>query len=102
MVRVSDQFQGRVIFPNGRAEILEIMKGMRELDLAVLWPNGLELRKMTLGRERNYDNTELTPDEELIDALYHWDGQKGTLATYIPAERPIFGRESYAKLVPWQ
>ncbi|NEO67136.1 MAG: radical SAM protein, partial [Moorea sp. SIO4G2] len=26
----------------------------------------------------------------------------GTLAAYIPAERPIFGRESYANLVPWQ
>ncbi len=38
----------------------------------------------------------------MIDALYHWDGQKGTLAAYIPAERPVFGRETYAKLLPRQ
>ncbi|NEO98933.1 MAG: radical SAM protein [Symploca sp. SIO2E9] len=102
VVSVSDQFLGRVIFPNGREEIIEIMKGVREKDLAILWPNGLELRKMTLGRGRNYESTDLTPDEELIEALYHWNGTTGTLAAYIPAERPIFGREAYAKLVPWQ
>ncbi|NER24570.1 MAG: radical SAM protein [Symploca sp. SIO1C2] len=102
VVSVSDQFLGRVIFPDGREEVLEIMKGMRELDLAVLWPNGLELRKMTKGRGHSGKREDLTPDEELINALYHWDGRIGTLAAYIPAERPIFGREAYAKLVPWQ
>ncbi|NEO61088.1 MAG: radical SAM protein [Moorea sp. SIO4G2] len=102
VVSLSDQFLGRVIFPDGRQEVLDIMKGVRERDLAILWPNGLELRKMTLGRGRNYDSTDLTPDEELIDALFHWDGRRGTLAGYLPAERPIFGRESYAKLLPWQ
>ena len=102
IVSVSDQFLGRTIFPEGREEILEIMKEIREMDLTILWPNGLELRKMTKGRGRNYDSTDLTPDEELIDALFHWDGQKGTLAGGLPAERPIFGREAYAKLLPWQ
>ncbi|OLT61350.1 B12-binding domain-containing radical SAM protein [Moorena bouillonii] len=102
VVSVSDQFLGRVIFPDGRQEVLDIMKGLREMDLTILWPNGLELRKMTLGRGRNYDSTDLTPDEELINALYNWDGQKGTLAGGLPAERPVFGREAYAKLLPWQ
>lgn len=102
VVSVSDQFLGRVIFPGGREEVLEIMNGLREMDLTVLWPNGLELRKMTLGRGNRGKKEDLTPDEEVINALYHWNGTTGTLAAYIPAERPIFGRESYAKLVPWQ
>ena len=102
VVSLSDQFLGRTIFPGGREEIIEIMNGIRERNLAVLWPNGLELRKMTLGRGQCGKRENLTPDEELINAIYHWDGRKGTLAGYLPAERPIFGRESYAKLVPWQ
>lgn len=102
IVFTSDQFLGRVLFPEGREEVLTIMKGLRELELASLWPNGLELRKMTLGRGRSYENTDLTPDEELIKSLYGWDGKTGAFAAYIPAERPINGREAYAKLLPWQ
>ncbi|MGB3511817.1 MAG: hypothetical protein WBA93_21790 [Microcoleaceae cyanobacterium] len=67
-----------------------------------MWPNGLELRKATLGRGRNFDNTDLTPDEELINAVWGWDGKVGCFHAYIPAERPVFGREAYAKLLPWQ
>lgn len=98
----SDQFLGRVLFPGGREEVLEITKGAREMEMPLLWPNGLELRKATLGRGRNYDHTDLTPDEELIEALWGWDGKAGGFLGYIPAERPVFGRESYAKLLPWQ
>ena len=102
VVSLSDQFLGRTIFPGGREEILEIMQGVRDRNLAVLWPNGLEMRKMTMGRGHSGKKEDLTPDEEVIQAIYNWDGRKGTLAGYLPAERPIFGRESYAKLVPWQ
>jgi len=98
----SDQFLGRVLFPGGKEEILEITKGAREMGMPLLWPNGLELRKATLGRGRNYDHTDLTPDEELIEALWGWDGKVGGFLGYIPAERPVFGRESYSKLLPWQ
>ncbi|HLP87997.1 MAG TPA: radical SAM protein [Nostocaceae cyanobacterium] len=98
----SDQFLGRVLFPGGREEVLEITKGAREMGMPLLWPNGLELRKATLGRGRNYENTDLTPDEELIEALWGWDGKVGGFLGYIPAERPVFGRESYSKLLPWQ
>ena len=55
-----------------------------------------------MGRGHSGKKEDLTPDEEVIQAIYNWDGRKGTLAGYLPAERPIFGRESYAKLVPWQ
>jgi hypothetical protein len=98
----SDQFLGRVLFPGGREEVLEITKGAREMGMPLLWPNGLELRKATLGRGRNYDHTDLSPDEELIEALWGWDGKVGGFLGYIPAERPVFGRESYAKLLPWK
>lgn len=96
----SDQFLGRVLWPGGREEILEIMQGIRDLELAVLWGNGLEIKKLTVGR--SLPNSDLTPDYELINAVWGWDGKAGCYQGYIPAERPTFGRESYAKLLPWQ
>ena len=98
----SDQFLARVLWDGGREEVLEIMQGVRDLELAMLWPNGLELRKATLGRGFNRPGTDLTPDEELINAVWGWDGKKGTFHAYMPAERPVTGRENYAKLLPWQ
>ncbi len=99
----SDQFLGRILKKGGREEILDIMQGLRELGLAVLWENGLELQKATLGRSivRN-GRTDMTPDDELIKALWGWDGRTGCYLAYIPAERPVFGGENYAKLLPWK
>jgi hypothetical protein len=98
----SDQFLGRIVRPGGRAEILEIMTGIRELGLAVLWPNGLELKKATRGLGTNRGAPDFVPDEELIAALWGWNGKVGCYHAYIPAERPIVGRENYRKLLPWQ
>ncbi|HID99304.1 MAG TPA: radical SAM protein [Thiotrichaceae bacterium] len=103
VVNYSDQFLGRILKTGGRDDILEIMKGWRELGLSVFWPNGLELKKMTLGRGINRKKgMDLTPDEELIEALCGWDGKTGCYLAYIPAERPIFGRQNYDKLLPWR
>lgn len=99
-VMTSDQYLARVLFPGGREEVLEIARGTREIGMPLLWTNGIELQKATLGRGRK--NGDLTPDEELIEAIWGWDGKVGSLLSYIPAERPISGRESYAKLLPWQ
>jgi len=53
------------------------MKGIREMELAVFYPNGLELKKTTLGRGINRkEGLNLTPDEELIEALWGWDGKR--------------------------
>lgn len=101
-VMVADQFLGRVLFPEGRDEVLEITRGARKLGMPLLWPNGLELRKATLGRGRNYDNSDLTPDEELVEALWGWDGKVGGFLAYVPAERPVVGKQPYAKILPWQ
>ncbi|HAG83266.1 MAG TPA: radical SAM protein [Cyanobacteria bacterium UBA11162] len=98
----SDQFLARGLFPEGRQEILDITNGAREMGITLMWPNGLELRKTTLGAGRNYESTDLRPDEELIEALFGWDGKVGCPLAYIPAERPVFGREAYKKLLPWQ
>ncbi len=98
----SDQFLGRVIKQGGREDILEIMRGIRELGIAVLWPNGLELKKATLGKGINRGPINFTPDEELINALWGWNGKTGCYHAYIPAERPLAGRENYSKLLPWQ
>ena len=98
----SDQFLARGLFPGGRQEILDITQGARDIGIALMWPNGLELRKATLGAGRNYESTDLRPDEELIEALFGWDGKVGCNLAYIPAERPVFGREAYKKLLPWQ
>ena len=62
----------------------------------------LELRKATLGRGFNRQDTDLRPDEELIQAVWGWDGRRGVFHAYIPAERPLAGRENYAKLLPWR
>ncbi|WP_199315588.1 radical SAM protein [Aerosakkonema funiforme] len=99
---LSDQFLGRVLFKDGKQEILDIMKGIRDLGLAISWLNGLELRKATKGRGYDRHSDDLTPDLELVEAVWGWDGKVGTYEVYIPAERPVFGRESYAKLLPWQ
>ncbi|HAC64887.1 MAG TPA: hypothetical protein DCF68_15490 [Cyanothece sp. UBA12306] len=94
----SDQFLGRVMFAEeGRQEVLDIVKGLREMKLPVSWPNGLELSKATLGRGMRPDS-DRTPDEELIEALWGWDGEVGCFEAYIPAERPFTNREAYAKL----
>ena len=98
----SDQFLGRILKKEGRDEILEIMQGIRELGLAILWPNGLELKKATLGHGINRGKINFAPDEELIASLWGWNGTVGCYHAYIPAERPAFGRENYAKLLPWQ
>jgi hypothetical protein len=98
----SDQFLGRVLFKDGRQEVLDITKGVRELGLAINWPNGIELRKATLGRGYERSSDALKPDEELVEAVWGWDGKVGCYFAYIPAERPVFGRESYAKLLPWK
>lgn len=98
----SDQFLGRILKQGGREDILQIMAGIRDLGLAILWPNGLELKKATLGRGINRVNADLSPDEELIEALWGWDGKVGCFHAYIPAERPVFGRENYKKLLPWR
>ncbi|MGB7059176.1 MAG: radical SAM protein [Geitlerinemataceae cyanobacterium] len=97
----SDQFLGRILFEGGRQEILDIVNGLREREIPIAWSNGLELKKATLGRAIRPDG-DLTPDEELIQALWGWDGKVGCFHSYIPAERPIVGRESYQKLMPWQ
>lgn len=98
----SDQFLGRILWEGGRDEILEIVKNQREIGLPFCWNNGLELRKATIGRGFNRETTDLTPDEELVNALWGWDGKNGCFEAFIPAERPIAGRENYAKLLPWQ
>ncbi len=99
----SDQFLGRVLKKEGREDVLEIMKGIREMELGVMWFNGLELKKMTRGRGINRKSgDDLTPDEELISALFDWDGKTGCYFAYLPGERPMLGRENYSKLLPWQ
>ena len=96
----SDQFLGRVLWKEGREEVLAIMKDVREIGPAILWGNGLELKKATLGR--GLPDSDLAPDEELVEALWGWDGSVGCYQAYLPAERPTFGREAYAKLLPWR
>ena len=99
-VCLSDQFLGRVLWKTGRSDVLEITRGFRELGLPVLWGNGLELAKATLGR--GVKNSDSKPDRELVEGLWGWDGKTGCAQAYIPAERPLEGSKSYAKLLTWQ
>jgi hypothetical protein len=96
----SDQFLGRVLWDEGRSQVIDIMQGIRDLDLAVLWGNGLEIKKATLGR--GMPGGDPTPDEALCQALWGWDGRRGCYNAYIPGERPVFGDQAYDKLLPWE
>jgi radical SAM superfamily enzyme YgiQ (UPF0313 family) len=100
----SDQFLGRVLYKEGKQEVIDIMTGIRELGLAVNWCIGLELKKATKGRGYDRSSEDLIPDEEIVNALWGWDShnQVGTYEAFIPAERPVDGREAYAKLMPWK
>lgn len=99
VVVLSDQFLGRVLWPDGRRAVIDIMQEARELELPILWGNGLELSKATLGHGQR--DSDRRPDHELIDALWGWDGARGCAQAYIPAERPLTGTSSYTKLLPW-
>lgn len=99
VICVSDQFLGRVLWDGGRDEVLEIMQGTRDLDLPVLWGNGLEIKKATRGH--GLPGGDPTPDERLCKALWGWDGRSGCYNAYIPGERPVEGNKSYEKLLPW-
>ena len=98
----SDQFLGRMLKKGGRRNVLEIMRNLRESGLAFFWNNGIELRKMTLGRGSSKKDAVLLPDEELISSLMGWDGNVGCYFAYLPAERPVVGQENYKKLLPWR
>lgn len=98
---ISDQFLARTLFPGGREEILEITQGAREMGMPIMWSSGLEVRKATLGRGRK--NADLSPDDEIIEALWGWDGKVGSFLAYIPAERPMEEKRTpYPKVLPWQ
>ncbi|MGN7611419.1 radical SAM protein [Magnetococcales bacterium HHB-1] len=98
----SDQFLARVLRPGGRQDVLTIMNGAKEMNIATLFSNGLELAKMTRGLGRHSDQTSLKPDQELVEALCGWDGEVGCSYLYVAGERPLFGRDGYDKLLPWQ
>lgn len=103
IVSDSDQFLGRVIFGDeGRQEVLDITQGLRDMNLPVSWDNGIELKKATRGRGRERTPEDLLPDEEIVEAMWGWDGKTGCYMTYLPAERPFANRQAYKKLLPWQ
>jgi len=103
IVSDSDQFLGRVLFgEEGYQEVLDITKGLRDLNLPVSWDNGIELKKATKGRGKERTPEDLDPDEKLVKAMWGWDGKAGCFMAYVPAERPFIGRQSYKKLLPWQ
>jgi hypothetical protein len=97
---LSDQFLGRVLREDGRGKAIEIMNAARRLSLPILWGNGIELKKATIGR--SLPNGDPTPDEELIEAIWGWDGKVGCAQAYIPAERPMAGAKAYPKLLAWE
>ncbi|GLY02737.1 MULTISPECIES: hypothetical protein [Actinoplanes] len=100
VIILSDQFLGRVLWPNGRDDVLAILRDAREQQLPILWGNGIELGKATLGRGKR--GGDRRPDLEMVEAVWGWDGRVGCAQAYIPAERPLLGQESYEKLLPWQ
>ncbi|MEL6805139.1 MAG: hypothetical protein AAFO91_15310, partial [Bacteroidota bacterium] len=100
---ISDQFLGRVLKKkkvdgkDGRDHVLEIMQHFRDLGLKVMFQNGLELSKLTVGR--SLQGGDLTPDTELIEALL---GDGLCASFFIGGERPVDGPSTdggYPKLL---
>ncbi len=98
-----DQFLGRVLWPGGCEDVLEIMTMLRESGVTWMWRNGLELSKMTVGiSTRQYSRVkqqgvDFTPNRELIHALYGPE----CINAFIPLERPVDGTKQYSKLMEW-
>ena len=102
VVITSDQFLGRLHFKHGRQDIFDIMQAARDLNLPILWINGLDLAKMNLNSGKQNKSSTFIPDKELIKSLWGWDGKKGCFLGYIPAERPLLNTDKYSKLLSWQ
>ena len=96
----SDQFLGRVNYKNGKEEVAELMAGLREMELPIVWGNGTDLKKLTVDYGKGKENL-LIKDEKLIRTMFEPNSKGGCFGTYIPAERPLLNRESYTKLLPW-
>lgn len=98
-----EQFLGRVLFGDeGRQEVLDIVNQLRKWELQVAWPNAIEICKATQGRGHHRNPDDLLSDQEMVDAMWGWDGKVGCFYAYIPVERSLIGRQNYKKLLPWQ
>ncbi len=104
IINNSDQFLGRVLWREGRKEVLTIMNGIKERRLKNLWWNGLEIQMATMGRgmyKPGHSKYDPRPDLELVSALWGYDGKAGCGQAFLPAERPLEGNSAYRKLLPW-
>jgi hypothetical protein len=103
VMNASDQFLGRVLKKRGRQDVIDIMEGIQDMELGVMWFNGFELKKLTRGLGKTDGKIkDLDPDEEFISAIFDWNGKAGCYLAYVAGERPLVGQKNYKKLMPWQ
>ncbi len=100
---MSDQFLGRLLWEGGRDVVFETMRQFRERGLSWMFRNGIEISKLTKGVSidrtlRIREESDLTPDVELVQAVY---GEQ-CIQAFIPLERPLEGTERYQKLMHWR
>jgi hypothetical protein len=87
---MEDSVLSRLDFPEGRQAVIDLFVHMRSEGFAWEFANGIEIGKLApAGRI----------DEELIEAMFSFDGFSGCYRSYIPFERVDI--QAYKKLKPF-
>lgn len=89
LLLIEDNILSRLDLPEGRAEVLRWFATMREKNFVWEFANGVEIGKL---------EKDGVLDEELIEAMFGYDGKAGCYRSYIPLERIDVADLPYRKL----
>ena len=89
LLLIEDNILSRLDLPGGREEVLTWFAAMREQGFVWEFANGVEIGKLEGGGE---------VDEELVEAMFGYDGSAGCYRSYIPLERIDAADLPYRKL----
>lgn len=89
---IEDNVLSRLDLPGGRDAILKWFTYMREQGFVWSFANGIEIGQC-------YRNGRI--DDELIETLFHYDGNAGCYRAYVPLERVDSQEAPYRKLKPF-
>ena len=89
LLLIEDNILSRLDLPNGRDEVLRWFKTMFAQGFVWEFANGVEIGKLEKGG---------VLDEELIEAMFQYDGRAGCYRSYIPLERIDASDLPYRKL----
>jgi len=89
LLLIEDNILSRLDLPDGRDEVLHWFRSMFEQGFVWEFANGVEIGKLEKGG---------VLDQELIEAMFQYDGRAGCYRSYIPLERIDSSELPYRKL----